>query len=266
MQIGSSGASTGNLDTANVHQATDVFVDTRAHEVYAADGYGNKRVIVFDSETGKFKRMWGAFGNPPPPTFAANVPTPQPQTTPEGPPEFGLPHAIKVSRDGVVYVADRINNRIQMFTRDGKFLKQVRVTNEGSDVVPVPAGFAFSPDAKQQFLYVVDSGPMRVVIFDRQSMTQMASWARRARTRANSTSCTIWRPTRRATSIRQRSSTTGAPRNSCLWERGSYSTRSALSGSAFAACRAGITHASIAIAVSTSTTTAIVKGSVAVTP
>ena len=93
-----------------------------------------------------FKRMWGAFGNPPPSTFAANAPTPQPQTTPDGPPEFGLPHAIKVSRDGVVYLADRINNRIQLFTRDGKFMKQVRVTNEGSDVVPVPAGFAFSPD------------------------------------------------------------------------------------------------------------------------
>src|SRR5262245_4004990 len=173
MQIGRSGASTGNLDTENVHQATDAFVDTQAKEVYVADGYGNKRVIVFDSESGKFKRMWGAFGNPPPATFAANAPTPQPQTTPKGPPEFGLPHAIKVSRDGVVYLADRINNRIQMFTREGKFLKQVRVTNEGSDVVPVPAGFAFSPDAKQQFLYVVDSGPMRVVIFDRQSMTQI---------------------------------------------------------------------------------------------
>ena len=173
MQIGHSGASTGNLDTGNVHQATDVFVDTQAKEVYVADGYGNKRVIVFDSENGKFKRMWGAFGNAPPATFAANPPTPQPQTTPEGPPEFGLPHAIKVSRDGVVYLADRINNRIQMFTREGKFLKQVRVTNEGSDVVPVPAGFAFSPDAKQQLLYVVDSGPMRVVIFDRQSMTQI---------------------------------------------------------------------------------------------
>ena len=173
MQIGMSGASTGNLDTANVHQATDVFVDTKAREVYAADGYGNKRVIVFDSETGKFKRMWGAFGSAPPATFGPNLPTPQPQTTPDGPPEFGLPHAIKVSSDGIVYVADRINNRIQMFTRDGKFLKQVRVTNEGSDVVPVPAGFAFSPDAKQQFLYVVDSGPMRVVIFDRQTMTQI---------------------------------------------------------------------------------------------
>ena len=180
MEIGHSGQSKGNLDTENVHQATDVFVDTSAKEVYVADGYGNKRVIVFDSETGKFKRMWGAFGNPPPPTLAPNLPTPQPQTTPEGPPEFGLPHAIKVSHDGVVYVADRINNRIQLFTREGKFLKQVRVTNEGSDVVPVPAGFAFSPDKNQQFLYVVDSGPMRVVIFDRATMTQLGAFGMRS--------------------------------------------------------------------------------------
>jgi len=173
LTIGHRGQSKGNLDTENVHQATDSFVDTDAHEVYAADGYGNNRVIVFDSDTGQFKRMWGAFGNPPPATFEPNVATPQPQTTPEGPPDFGLPHAIKVSRDGVVYVADRINNRIQMFTRDGMFLRQVRVTNEGSDVVPVPAGFAFSPDPDQQYLYVVDSGPMRVVIFDRKAMTQI---------------------------------------------------------------------------------------------
>jgi hypothetical protein len=176
MQIGRRGQSTGNRDTANVHQATDVFVDTKAKEVYAADGYGNKRVIVFDSETGRFKRMWGAFGHPPPATFEPNVPTPQPQTTPEGPPEFGLPHAVKVSRDGVVYVADRINNRIQLFTRAGKFLKQVRVTNEGSTVVPVPAGLAFSPDRNQQFLYVVDSGAMRVVIFDRKAMAQIGAF------------------------------------------------------------------------------------------
>jgi hypothetical protein len=172
MQIGMRGQSTGNLDTQNVHQATDVFVDTEANEVYVADGYGNNRVIVFDSETGDFKRMWGAFGNPPPKSFEPNVPVPQPQSTPEGPPDFGLPHAIKVSRDGIVYVADRINNRIQMFTRDGDFLRQVRVTNS-SEEVSVPAGFAFSPDENQQFLYVVDSGPMQIVIFDRQTMTQV---------------------------------------------------------------------------------------------
>ena len=173
LTIGRRGRSTGNLDTQNVHQATDIFVDTQAREVYAADGYGNNRVIVFDSESGSFKRMWGAFGNAPPSTFEPNRPTPQPQTTPEGPPDFGLPHAIKVSHDGIVYVADRINNRIQMFTREGTYLRQVRVTNEDSTVAPVPAGFAFSPDRDQRFLYVVDSGPMRIVIFDRESMTQI---------------------------------------------------------------------------------------------
>jgi hypothetical protein len=172
MQIGHRGQSKGNTDTENVHQATDVFVDTRAKEVYAADGYGNKRVIVFDSETGKFKRMWGAFGNPPPPTFAANAAVPQPQTTPEGPPEFGLPHSVKVSNDGVVYLADRINNRIQMFTTEGKFLRQVRLAVL-NNVTPVPAGFAFSPDRKQQYLYVVDSGPMQIVIYDREKMVEI---------------------------------------------------------------------------------------------
>jgi hypothetical protein len=175
MQIGKSGQGKGNTDKENVRQATDVFVDTSAKEVYVADGYGNKRVVVFDSENGKFKRMWGAFGNPPPEAMAPNPAAPLPQTTPDGPPEFGLPHAIKVSADGTVYVADRINNRIQMFTTAGKFVRQVRVTNDGGTVVPVPAGFAFSPDKKQQFLYVVDSGLMRIVIFDRQTMAQIGA-------------------------------------------------------------------------------------------
>jgi len=172
MQIGHRGRSKGNTDTENVHQATDVFVDTRAKEVYAADGYGNKRVIVFDSETGKFKRMWGAFGNPPPPTFAANAAVPQPQTTPDGPPEFGLPHSVKVSSDGIVYLADRINNRIQLFTTEGKYLKQVRLA-AANNVTPVPAGFAFSPDKKQQYLYVVDSGPMQIIIYDREKLVEI---------------------------------------------------------------------------------------------
>jgi DNA-binding beta-propeller fold protein YncE len=79
-----------------------------------------------------------------------------------------------VSNDGMVYVADRVNNRIQVFSTDGKYLRQVKVTNEGG-VAPVPAGFAFSADPKQQFLYVVDSGPMRVVIFDREKLTQVGA-------------------------------------------------------------------------------------------
>ena len=125
LQIGKRGQSTGNNDTANVHQPADVFVHTETNELYVADGYGNQRVAVFDANSGKFKRMWSAFGNAPPAAMAPNPPTPQPnQGGPDGPPQFGLVHAVKVSRDGVVYVADRTNNRIQTFTTAGKFLHQ----------------------------------------------------------------------------------------------------------------------------------------------
>jgi DNA-binding beta-propeller fold protein YncE len=171
-QIGRRGQSKGNADTANVHQPGDAFIHAPTNELFVADGYGNNRVIVFDATSGQFKRMWGAFGNTPEtPAPAGRGAAP---AGPEGPPQFGLVHAVKVSTDGTVYVADRTNNRIQLFSLGGKYLRQVTVTNEGG-VTPVPAGFAFSPDARQQFLYVVDSGPMRIVIFDRATMTQIGA-------------------------------------------------------------------------------------------
>jgi DNA-binding beta-propeller fold protein YncE len=174
-QIGKRGQSTGNADMTNVHQPADAFVHTPTNELYVADGYGNQRVVVFDAGSGKFKRTWGAFGNMPPAAMAPNPATPQPnQGGPDGPPQFGLVHAVKVSNDGVVYVADRTNNRIQTFTTMGKFLKQVRLAQQGT-VTPVPAGFAFSQDKPQRFLYVVDSGPMQVAVFDRQSLTQIGT-------------------------------------------------------------------------------------------
>jgi DNA-binding beta-propeller fold protein YncE len=175
MQIGRRGQSKGNTDTANVHQPADVFVHTPTNELFVADGYGNQRVVVFDADSGKFKRMWGAFGNMPTAAMTPNPATPQPnQPSPEGPPQFGLVHAVKVSTDGIVYVADRTNNRVQSFTLEGKYLRQIRLPAEGG-VTPVPAGFAFSPDAQQKYLYVVDSGPMKVQIFDRQTMTHIGS-------------------------------------------------------------------------------------------
>jgi DNA-binding beta-propeller fold protein YncE len=173
LQIGRRGQSKGNTDTVNVHEPADVFVHAPTNELYVADGYGNQRVVVFDADSGQFKRMWSAFGNAPPAEMAPNPPAPVPnQGGPDGPPQFGLVHAVKVSNDGIVYVADRTNNRIQAFTTAGKYLRQVRLAAEGT-VTPVPAGFAFSPDAKQQYLYVVDSGPMQVAIFDRAQLTQI---------------------------------------------------------------------------------------------
>jgi DNA-binding beta-propeller fold protein YncE len=173
MQIGRRGKSTGNMDQTNVHQPADVFVHAPTNELLVADGYGNQRVVVFDADSGKFKRMWGAFGTPPPAAMAPNPPVSAPPDA-AAPQQFGLVHAVKVSQDGIVYVADRTYRRVQTFTLDGKFLREVKLAYAG-DVAPVPAGFAFSPDPKQQFLYVVDSGPMRVVVFDRATLTQIGA-------------------------------------------------------------------------------------------
>jgi len=176
-QFGRRGASTGNTDTVNVHQPGDLFVHAPTNELFVADGYGNQRVIVFDADTGEFKRMWGAFGNTP------ETPAPAGRgrgagaapADPDGPPQFGLVHAIAVSNDGNVYVADRTNNRVQVFTLEGTYVRQVRLAPGPDGVTPVPAHFAFSPDRQQQFLYVVDSGPMRIVIVDRETLTQVGA-------------------------------------------------------------------------------------------
>jgi hypothetical protein len=76
MQIGHRGKGMGNTDTSNVHQPADVFVHAPTNELFVADGYGNQRVVVFDAERGAFKRMWGAYGNPPPSEVTPNPATP----------------------------------------------------------------------------------------------------------------------------------------------------------------------------------------------
>ena len=88
----------------------------------------NRRVIVFDADTGKFKRMWGAFGNVP--TDAPPNPA-HPDADPQGAPQFVQPvHAARVSNDGLVYVSDRGGKRVQVFTLDGKYVSQVFIGRE----------------------------------------------------------------------------------------------------------------------------------------
>lgn len=172
-QIGARGKSSGNTDTVNVHQPADLFVHPATNELFVADGYGNQRIAVFDADTGAFKRAWGAFGTTPPAALTANPPQSAPPGT-DAPRQFGLVHAVKVSRDNIVYVADRTYRRLQTFTLEGKFLRETTLPNDAG-VAPVPAGFAFSADPKQRYLYVVDSGPMRIVVFDRVSMSPIGS-------------------------------------------------------------------------------------------
>src|SRR4051812_17396176 len=124
MQIGHSNKSAGNADTTNVHRAADVQFFPRTNELFVADGYGNHRVIVFDADSGRFKRMWGAFGNKPVDDDHCEVVTPKSFPPGDGPSNFSIVHAVRIAKDGTVYVADRENRRVQSFTLDGKYLKQ----------------------------------------------------------------------------------------------------------------------------------------------
>jgi DNA-binding beta-propeller fold protein YncE len=168
MQIGHSSKSSGNADTKNLHQPADAFVYRKTNEVFVADGYGNHRVAVFDAATGAFKRMWGAFGNKP--VDLDQCPPPSLNAVPDGagPPQFSIVHAIRVSNDGLVYVADRENRRVQVFTIEGKFLKQV-VKGD----VPFARDLAFSPDSRQQFLYV--GAGAEIVVIDRKTLDVVES-------------------------------------------------------------------------------------------
>ena len=168
MQIGHSDQSKGNADTTNVHRAADVQYNARTNEVFVADGYGNHRVIVFDADSGKFKRMWGAFGNKPVDDDHCEVVTPKEFPAGDGPKNFSIVHAIRLSKDGIVYVADRENRRVQSFTPDGKFLKQIVKTD-----TQFARDLAFSADRDQQFLYVGNGND--IVIVDRKAMQIVGS-------------------------------------------------------------------------------------------
>jgi hypothetical protein len=163
MRIGESNGSKGNADTRNVHRAADVWVHPPTNELYVADGYGNRRVIVFDAETGAFKRMWGAFGNRPVDADSCEVVTPKAFPPGQGPPNFSIVHALRVANDGMVYVADRENRRVQAFTPNGTFVKQLVKTD-----TQFARNLALSHDPVQQFLYVGNG--MDIAIVDRRSM------------------------------------------------------------------------------------------------
>jgi len=158
MQIGHSNQSKGNADTRNVHRAADMSVYAKTNELFVADGYGNDRVVVFDADSGKFKRMWGAFGNKPVDDDSCVVVTPKTFPDGPGPQSFNIVHAIRVARDGMVYVADRENRRVQLFTTDGKFGRQLVKTD-----TQFARNLALSADPGQQFLYVGNGQEIAVV-------------------------------------------------------------------------------------------------------
>jgi DNA-binding beta-propeller fold protein YncE len=171
MQFGRQGKSGGSNDTQNFGRVSKIFVDPKANEAYIADGYGNKRVAVIDADTGVFKRYWGAYGNKPDDTNIGRY-------NPDEPPakQFRTPvHCAELSNDGLVYVCDRPNDRIQVFKSDGTFVKEVfvakRTLGDGSvwDI-------AFSKDPKQRYLYLADGKNEKVYVIQRDTMEILTSF------------------------------------------------------------------------------------------
>ena len=170
-QYGASGKTAGSNDTQNFGRIAKIFVDPKANEAYLADGYLNRRVAVLDADTGAFKRYWGAYGNKPddtnPGPYNPDVPLIQQFRTPV--------HCADPSVDGLVYVCDRPNNRIQVFTREGKFVKEQVIAKQtrGDGAI---WDVTFSKDPQQRFLYVADGKNERVYILNRQTLEVLSSF------------------------------------------------------------------------------------------
>src|SRR5580698_8791800 len=162
MQLGKHGVHNGSNDPENFWQATKIWDDPSANEVYISDGYGNRRVIVFDTDTGKFKRLWGAYGKKPtdekaPPYDPAAV---EDQAKPSGSASerlknFATSHCVIVSNDGFVYVCDRANDRIQVFRKDGTFVREKFIEPETLRSGSV-WDMTFSRDPQQAYIYAAN--------------------------------------------------------------------------------------------------------------
>ena len=168
LQIGKEGVEVDSNNTQHLSRPAGITVYDKTNEVFVADGYGNRRVIVFDANTGAYKRHWGAYGNKPDDKASKAR-----QVTGPGPQQFNTPHGIEVSNDGTVYVTDRANNRIQAFTLDGKFLKEGFIKRE-SQGTGTAFGVGLSADPGQRFLYIADGSNERIAILDRASLEEIS--------------------------------------------------------------------------------------------
>ena len=171
MQIGKPAASKGSNDTENLKGPAKLFIDPKTNELIVADGYGNHRVIVFDAETGKYKRHWGAYGHKPDDTNLGRY-------NPNDPPaqQFRNPvHCAELSHDGLLYVCDRPNDRIQVFKPDGTFVKE-KILYKNTLGDGAVWDIAFSKDPQQKYIFLADGANEKIHILDRESLEVLTSF------------------------------------------------------------------------------------------
>ena len=176
MQSGHQGKNAGSNDPENFGRVAQIYVDPKSNEAFVADGYRNRRVAVVDPDTGKIKRFWGAYGN-------------KPNDDPQGPynptaaalQQYRSPvHCVALANDGLLYVCDRQQDRVQVFTTDGKFQKEhffAKNTLASGSTWEI----AFSRDPAQRFIYLSDGQNERVRIVERSTMTELTTFGRGGR-------------------------------------------------------------------------------------
>jgi hypothetical protein len=178
-QLGTYSVHHGSNDHENFWMPTKIFDDPGANEIYVSDGYGNHRVIVFDEETGQYKRHWGAYGvNPVDDSVGASGDNGEgSKYDPTGPPPktFRTPHCAIVSNDGFVYVCDRVNDRIQVFHKDGKFVKEAFVDRQTLRSGSV-WDMTFSRDPEQTYIYMVNGVNEKVEILLRSTLQVLTTF------------------------------------------------------------------------------------------
>jgi DNA-binding beta-propeller fold protein YncE len=187
--IGQFDKTAGSNDTTLMGRPSEIWVDPSDNEVFVADGYGNRRIIVFDGATVKYLRHWGAYGKRP------EDPAPQQgasgasgasganEQVPAAPSaQFRVPHGIIGSRDGFIYLADRANNRIQVFRQNGEFIREKILrarcgAQEKASWAPKRAcgneatfSLGFSHDGPQTYIYSADGGSHVINVLRRSDL------------------------------------------------------------------------------------------------
>ncbi len=160
-----------STDLENFGRVAKIFVDPKENEAYIADGYLNKRVAVLDADTGKMKRYWGAYGHKP-----DDAPVPAYDPSQPHDQQFRNPvHCADMSVDRLIYVCDRENDRLQVFTAAGEFVKEAyyHVNTEGDGSV---WDVAFSHDPQQQFIFIADGVNDKIRIIDRQTLQEVTNF------------------------------------------------------------------------------------------
>jgi DNA-binding beta-propeller fold protein YncE len=170
-QYGTPGSETNSHDPENFGSVAEVSFDPSANEAYVADGYRNKRVAVLDADTGKLKRYWGAYGNEPDDT---NLGPFRPGQEPAQ--QFRNPvHCAQPSHDGLVYVCDRVNNRLQVFKTDGTFVREIFIKPNSLGDGSV-WDISFSADADQTYIYLADGTNRKIFIIERETLEVLTNF------------------------------------------------------------------------------------------